>query len=233
MVDLVRSGRDPADLARGYEPTAQSIRPWVAGAGGRTGSREQEPASADADELLRLRRERRQLRQERVADITFIPTAAGFLYLAVVLDAWSRKIVGWAMANPPRAPSWSSMRPTRPWREPPAARCHPPRADQGSQCTSLDFGGRCREAGVRPSMGPVGDAHDNAMCESFFATPNCELRARRRFASQAEARMAVFRSVEGGSQPAPAARRPRRPVPHRPRAAEQSTTKAGQLQLRS
>src|SRR6478609_6404710 len=60
-------------------------------------------------------------------------------------------------------------------------------SDQGSQYTSLAFGGRCREAGVRPSMGSVGDAYDNAMCESFFATLECELLARRRFASQAEA----------------------------------------------
>ena len=65
-------------------------------------------------------------------------------------------------------------------------------SDQGSQYTALAFGGRCREAGVRPSMGPVGDAYDNAMCESFFATLECELLARGRFASQAEARMAVF-----------------------------------------
>ena len=66
MVDLVRSGRDPDDLAREYEPTAQSIRNWVASAGGRTGSREEKgPASADAEELTRLRREVRQLRQER------------------------------------------------------------------------------------------------------------------------------------------------------------------------
>ena len=73
--------------------------------------------------------------------------------------------------------------------------------DQGSQYTSLGFGGRCREAGVRPSMGSVGDAYDNAMCESFFATLECELLARRRFASQAEARMAVFSFVEGWYNP--------------------------------
>ena len=67
-------------------------------------------------------------------------------------------------------------------------------SDQGSQYTSIAFGKRCREAGVRPSMGSVGDAYDNAMCESFFATLECELLARRRFKTQAEARMAVFSS---------------------------------------
>src|SRR5260370_30968531 len=75
-------------------------------------------------------------------------------------------------------------------------------SDQGSQYTSLAFGGRCREAGVRPSMGSVGDAYDNAMCESFFATLECELLARRRFGSHAEARMAVFRFLEGWYNPA-------------------------------
>lgn len=66
MVDLVRSGRDPDDLAREFEPTAQSIRNWVASAGGRMGDRpDKMPVTADVDELARLRREVRQLRQER------------------------------------------------------------------------------------------------------------------------------------------------------------------------
>jgi len=70
-------------------------------------------------------------------------------------------------------------------------------SDQGSHYTSLAFGNRCKEAGVRPSMGSVGDAYDNAMCESFFATLECELLERRRFASQAEARVACFSFIEG------------------------------------
>ena len=65
------------------------------------------------------------------------------------------------------------------------------------QYTSLAFGKRCQEAGVRPSMGSVGDAYDNAMCESFFATLECELPDRRRFMSQAEAKMACFSFIEG------------------------------------
>ena len=74
-------------------------------------------------------------------------------------------------------------------------------SDQGSQYTSIAFGLRCKEAGVRPSMGSVGDAYDNAMCESFFATLECELIDRRRFHSQAEARMAIFTFVEGWYNP--------------------------------
>ena len=74
-------------------------------------------------------------------------------------------------------------------------------SDQGSQYTSIESGKRCREAGVRPSMGSVGDAYDNAMAESFFATLECELLDRRRFRTQAEARMAVFEFIEGFYNP--------------------------------
>ena len=63
---------------------------------------------------------------------------------------------------------------------------------ESAQCTSIEFGQRCRDAGVRRSMGSAGDAYDNAMCESFFATLECELLARSRFRTPAEARSAVF-----------------------------------------
>jgi Integrase core domain len=74
-------------------------------------------------------------------------------------------------------------------------------SDQGSQYTSIEFGRRCRDASVRPSMGSVGDAYDNAMCESFFATLECELLHRCRFETQAEARRAVFEFIEGFYNP--------------------------------
>lgn len=134
-----------------------------------------------------------------VADITFIPTASGFLYLAVVLDAWSRRIVGWAMANHLRAELVLDALNMAVGQRRPRNVIH--HSDQGSQYTSLAFGKRCKEAGVRPSMGSVGDAYDNAMCESFFATLECELLDRRRFASQAEARMACFSFIEGWYNP--------------------------------
>ena len=135
-----------------------------------------------------------------VADITFIPTMAGFLYLAVVLDAFSRRIVGWAMANHLRTELvLDALAMALAQRKPTAVIHH---SDQGSQYTSLAFGNRCRAAGVRPSVGSVGDAYDNAMCESFFATLECELPARRRFASQTEAKMAVFSYIEGWYNPA-------------------------------
>src|SRR5712691_2768573 len=74
-------------------------------------------------------------------------------------------------------------------------------SDQGSQYTSLAFGKRCKEAGVRPPMGSVGDAYDNAMCESFFATLECELLERRRFTSKIEAKIALFDFIEGCYNP--------------------------------
>jgi putative transposase len=74
-------------------------------------------------------------------------------------------------------------------------------SDQGTQYTSIAFGLRCKHAGVRPSMGSVGDPYDNAMCESFFATLECELLERERFRNQAEARMKVFLLLEGWYNP--------------------------------
>ena len=134
-----------------------------------------------------------------VADITCVPTTAGFLYLAVVLDAWSRKIVGWSMANHLRTELvLDAMEMAVGQRRPKDVIHH---SDQGSQYTSLAFGKRCGEAGVRPSMGSVGDAYDNAMAESFFSTLEAELLSRRRFTSQAEARMACFSYIEGWYNP--------------------------------
>ena len=134
-----------------------------------------------------------------VADITYIPTWAGFLYLAVVLDAFSRRVVGWAMETHLRTELVLAALNMALGQRRPAAVIH--HSDQGSQYTSLAFGQRCDEAGVRPSMGSVGDCFDNAMCESFFATLECELLERRRFKTQAEARMATFDFIEGWYNP--------------------------------
>jgi putative transposase len=130
-----------------------------------------------------------------VADITYIPTAAGFLYLAVVLDAWSRRVVGWSMATHLRTQLvLAALDMALEQRRPQEVIHH---SDQGTQYTSIAFGQRCRQAGVRPSMGSVGDCFDNALCESFFATLECELLERRRFKTQPEARNAVFEFLEG------------------------------------
>lgn len=131
-----------------------------------------------------------------VADITYVPTKSGFLYLAVVLDVFSRRVVGWSMAHHLRTELvLAALDMAVEQRKPENAIHH---SDRGSQYTSLAFGYRCRKAGIRPSVGSVGDCYDNALCESFFATLECELLDRHRFATKAEARMAIFPFIEGG-----------------------------------
>ncbi len=134
-----------------------------------------------------------------VADITYIPTWVGFAYLAVVLDVWSRRIVGWCFASHIRKEIvLNAMEMAIRQRQPIGVIHH---SDRGSQYTSLAFGETCREAGVRPSMGSTGDAYDNAMCESFFATLETELLDRECFRTHVEARMAVFSYIEGFYNP--------------------------------
>lgn len=134
-----------------------------------------------------------------VADITYVPTGAGFLFLAVVLDVWSRRVVGWAMASHLKTTLvLQALEMALGQRRPTSVIHH---SDQGTQYTSIAFGIRCKQAGVRPSMGSVGDAYDNAMCESFFATLECELLERERFRNQAEAKMQVFDFIEGWYNP--------------------------------
>ncbi len=134
-----------------------------------------------------------------VADITYIPTGAGFLYLAVVLDVWSRRVIGWAMECHLRTELVLAALDMAVAQRRPTDVIH--HSDQGCQYTSVAFGGRCRAAGIRPSMGSVGDAYDNALCESFFATLECELLDRERFSTPAAARVGVFDFIEGWYNP--------------------------------
>ena len=130
-----------------------------------------------------------------VADITYVPTWVGFFYLAVVLDVWSRKIVGWAMAGHLRTSLVTAALDMAIMQRAPVDVIH--HSDQGCQYTSIEFGKRCRQAGIRPSTGSVGDCYDNAMCESFFATLECELIDRSTFRTHDEARDAIFEFIEG------------------------------------
>jgi putative transposase len=134
-----------------------------------------------------------------VADITYIPTWASTLYLAVVLDVWSRRIIGWAMATDLRTRLvLDALDMAIAQRRPHDVIHH---SDQGCQYTAIEFGRRCRDAHIRPSMGAVGDCYDNAMCESFFATLECELLDRVTLRTAAEARSAVFDFIEGWYNP--------------------------------
>ena len=130
-----------------------------------------------------------------VADITYVPTWSGFVYLAVVLDAFSRRVVGWSMADHLRTELVLAALEMALWRRRPEdGVIH--HSDQGCQYTSIAFGQRCREAGVAPSMGSVGDCYDNALAESFFATLECELLDRQRFKTRTDARLALFDYLE-------------------------------------
>jgi len=134
-----------------------------------------------------------------IADITYLLTWAGPLYLAVVLDVWSRRVIGWAMTTHLRTELvLDALSMAIQQRRPEGVIHH---SDQGSQYTSLAFGNRCRDAGIIPSMGSVGDCYDNAMCESFFATLECELLDRHTFRTIADAYRAVFAFIEGWYNP--------------------------------
>jgi putative transposase len=134
-----------------------------------------------------------------VADITYIPTWANTLYLAVVLDVWSRRVIGWAMETHLRTDLVvAALNMAIDQRRPQGVIQH---SDQGCQYTAVGFGLRCRAAGVRPSMGSVGDCYDNAVCESFFATLECELLDRVTLRTPREARLAVFDFIEGFYNP--------------------------------
>jgi putative transposase len=134
-----------------------------------------------------------------VADITYVPTWAGFLYLAVVLDVFNRQVVGWSMANNLKTKLvLDALEMALCQRRPENVIHH---SDQGSQYTSLAFGKRCTKAGVRPSMGSVGDCYDNAMCESFFATLETELLDRNTFRTHSEARLGIFDYIEAFYNP--------------------------------
>jgi putative transposase len=134
-----------------------------------------------------------------VADMTYVPTWAGFIYLAVVIDVWSRRVVGWAIGEAMTADLVLAALNMALEQRRPADVIH--HSDQGSQYTSIAFGARCQKMDVRPSMGSVGDAYDNAMAESFFASLECELLDRRSFKTKIEARLALFTWIEGWYNP--------------------------------
>jgi putative transposase len=131
-----------------------------------------------------------------VADITYVKTDQGFLYLAFVLDAYSRRLVGWAMATHLRTELVVDALQMALWRrKPTAGLIH--HSDQGVQYTSLSFGKRLEEAGIVPSMGRVGSAYDNALAESFIATLKTELLYRHSWPARESVRTAIFEYLEG------------------------------------
>lgn len=136
-----------------------------------------------------------------VTDITQHPTSEGWVYAAVVLDAWSRRVVGWSIADHLRTELVADALEMAIWRRrPPAGQtiCH---SDHGTQFTSWAFGHRLRQAGLLGSMGSIGDAYDNSVIESFFGTLQLELLDRHRWTTRAELARAIFEWIEAFYNP--------------------------------
>lgn len=135
-----------------------------------------------------------------VADITYLRSWEGFVYLAVVVNAYSRKVVGWAMTDHLRTELiLDAVGMAITTRKPAAGTVHD--TDRGSQYTSYEFGKALRASGLLASMGRVGSAFDNAMAESFFATLKEEMIYRRSWPTRHELEMEVFSYIKGFYNP--------------------------------
>jgi putative transposase len=131
-----------------------------------------------------------------VMDVTEHPTDDGKVYLGVVLDAWSRRIVGWSIADHIRAELVVDAVQMALWRRRPPPGQTIAHSDHGSQYTSWAFGRRLRAGGLLGSMGSIGDAYDNAMCESFFHSLQLELLDQHRWQSRRQLALAIFEWIE-------------------------------------
>jgi putative transposase len=154
-----------------------------------------EPGRTSAPDLVERTFEADGPNQLWIADITYVPTLVGFVFLAVVIDVWSRRVVGWSFRDDLQTELVLGALAMAVGQRKTNRTIH--HSDQGCQYTSHVFGERCKRHGIRPSTGSVGDCYDNAMCESFFATLECELLDRSRFKTRQEARHAIFEFIEG------------------------------------
>jgi putative transposase len=137
-----------------------------------------------------------------VADATEHPSREGKVYLAVVVDAWNREVVGWSIADHLRAEVVCDAFDMARWRRrptPDSGLVH--HADHGCQYTSWVFGQRLRTAGILGSMGSVGDALDNAMAAAFFATLQAELLDCHEWDTRTQLAQAMFEYTEGFYNP--------------------------------
>jgi putative transposase len=131
-----------------------------------------------------------------VADITYVRSGEGFLYLSFILDACSRKVVGWSMATHLRTELVvDALQMAIARRKPSPGLVH--HSDRGVQYTSLSFGKRLEDEGLLPSMGRVGSAYDNVLAESFVATLKTELLYRNTWPTRQAVRTAIFEYIEG------------------------------------
>jgi putative transposase len=131
-----------------------------------------------------------------VADITYVRSGEGFVYLAFILDACTRRVVGWSMATHLRTQIVvDALQMAIARRKPAPGLVH--HSDRGVQYTSLSFGKRLEDGGLLPSMGQVGSAYDNALAESFLATLKTELLYRSNWPTRQMVKTAIFEYIEG------------------------------------
>ena len=129
-------------------------------------------------------------------DVTEHPTAEGKVYLAAVLDGFSRRVIGWSIADHMRSELVVDALQMAVWRRQPLTNHTVAHSDHGSQYTSWAFGRRLRSAGLLGSMGSIGDCFDNAVVESFFGTMQLELLDQRRWESRQQLALAIFEWIE-------------------------------------
>jgi putative transposase len=192
--------RDDHDVHVGRKRVARLMRQLgVQGSSGREGKRprttRQDAKAPPAPDLVERRFVAEAPNRLWLADITYVPTLEGWLFLAVVEDMFSRKIVGWSMRDDLKADlvvDALAMAVTR--RRPPKGLIH--HSDRGSQFTSLAFGRTLRESGLVASMGSRGDAYDNAPCESVISRIKVEWIKRHRYTSRDQARLSIFTYIE-------------------------------------
>jgi putative transposase len=167
----------------------------------RRGCTRRDPDAAPADDLVNRCFDPAEPDRLWVADITEHPTTEGKVYLAVVLDAFSRMVLGWSIADHIRAELVVDAVQMALWRRrpPPGRTVH--HSDHGCQYTSWAFGRRLRAAGLLGSMGSIGDAFDNAVAESFFGTLQLELLDEHRWDTRAQLASAIFEWIEAWYNP--------------------------------
>lgn len=178
-----------AKLMRAERVRAKARRPFVVRT---TDSRHDRPVAANT-----LGREFYPGRPNATwtADITYVPTAEGWLYLAVVLDLFSRRVVGWATADHLRSElACDALRMALEHRRPRGGLLH--HSDRGVQYASESYGRLLAEHGIEPSMSRTGNCRDNAVTESFFSTAKRELTHHESYATREEARRSLFEYIE-------------------------------------
>lgn len=163
--------------------------------GGRRGTTKSDPTAPPAPDLVERNFVAEAPNQLWLADLTYVPTLEGWLFLAGVMDMFSRKLVGWSMRDDLQAElvvDALAMAIAR--RRPAPGLVH--HSDRGSQYTSLLFGKTLRDSGLLASMGSRGDAFDNAPSESFISTIKEEWIKRHRYETRDQARLSIFRYIE-------------------------------------